>query len=100
MTGLIVHSQSPLNAEPPLDRLRAGFVTPASDFYIRCHGNIPILEEQTHRLVVVGDREAENGTAAVRLRGGRDLGAQPVSAILDRLRTEITTRRDLPPGPS
>ncbi len=48
-------------------------------------------------VLVVGDREAENGAAAVRLRGGRDLGAMPVAAILDRLRTEITSRRDIPP---
>jgi threonyl-tRNA synthetase len=47
-------------------------------------------------VLVVGDREAEQGTAAVRLRGGRDLGAMPIAAVIDRLRTEITTRRDLP----
>ena len=47
-------------------------------------------------VLVVGDREAENSTAAVRLRGGRDLGTMTVGAIVDRLRTEITTRRDTP----
>ncbi len=47
-------------------------------------------------VLVVGDREAENGTAAVRLRGGRDLGPMPIDAILDRLRTEIAARHDLP----
>ena len=47
-------------------------------------------------VLVVGDREAESGTAAVRLRGGRDLGTMTVAAILDRLRTEVTSRRDLP----
>ncbi len=46
-------------------------------------------------VLVVGDREAENGTASVRLRGGRDLGTMTVEQILDRLRTEITTRRDI-----
>ena len=50
-------------------------------------------------MLVVGDREAENHTAAVRLRGGRDLGAMDVPAILDRLRTEITTRHDIVPDP-
>ena len=50
-------------------------------------------------VLVVGDREAENGTAAVRLRGGRDLGAMTIAAILDRLKREIADRRDLPPDP-
>lgn len=39
-------------------------------------------------VLVVGDREAEAGAAAVRLRGGVDLGSMPVDAILDRLRSE------------
>jgi len=40
---LIVHSRSPFNAEPPLARLRAAFVTPQRDFYVRSHGNVPQL---------------------------------------------------------
>jgi sulfite oxidase len=51
---LIVHSRKPYNAEPPLDRLRASFITAQSDFYIRSHGNIPELQESTHRLRVGG----------------------------------------------
>ncbi len=49
-------------------------------------------------MLVVGDREAEANSAAVRLRGGRDLGTMTVGAIIDRLRTEITTRHDIPPA--
>ena len=52
--GLIVRSASPYNAEPPLDRLRAGFVTAQRDFYVRSHGDIPRLDEATHRLRVQG----------------------------------------------
>ncbi len=51
---LIVHSVIPFNAEPPLDRLRAGFVTAQRDFYVRCHGDVPQLDEATHRLRVDG----------------------------------------------
>ena len=51
---LIVHQSSPLNAEPPLDLLRASFVTPAERFYIRTHGSIPRLEAARHRLRVEG----------------------------------------------
>ncbi len=51
---LIVHSQAPLNAEPALDRLRASFITAAQDFYVRSHGNIPMLDATAHRLRVGG----------------------------------------------
>jgi sulfite oxidase len=48
--GLIVHSEVPLNAEPPLARLGAAFLTPQYDFYIRSHGKVPRLEAATHRI--------------------------------------------------
>jgi sulfite oxidase len=51
---LIVHSEQPLNAEPPLARLRAAYVTAQPDFYVRTHGNIPSLDAATHRLRVEG----------------------------------------------
>lgn len=51
---LIVHSRQPFNAEPPLDRLRAAFVTAQQDFYVRCHGEVPALDEASHRLRVGG----------------------------------------------
>ena len=54
MTNLIVHDTAPYNAEPPLDRLGAAFITPADDFYIRCHGPIPELDAATHRITVQG----------------------------------------------
>lgn len=39
-------------------------------------------------MLVVGDREAEAKAAAVRVRGGSDLGAMQVTAIVERLREE------------
>ncbi|MGO1891672.1 MAG: threonine--tRNA ligase [Luteimonas sp.] len=39
-------------------------------------------------LVVVGDREKENGAVAVRTRSGEDLGNMPVSGFVSRLRDE------------
>ncbi len=53
-SDLIVHSQTPFNAEPPLHRLRGGLMTGQNDFYVRSHGNIPRLDEKTHRLRVAG----------------------------------------------
>ena len=46
-------------------------------------------------MLVVGDREADEHTAAVRLRGGRDLGALPIGDVIERLRHEVATRHDL-----
>ena len=43
-------------------------------------------------MLVVGDREAEANAAAVRVRGGGNLGAIPVAEILDRLTTERDTK--------
>src|SRR5690606_29782366 len=39
-------------------------------------------------LLVVGDREKENGMIAVRTRSGEDLGTMTVEAFLSRLRAE------------
>ena len=54
MPGLIVHSETPFNAETPLDQLRARFTTSQRDFYVRSHGAVPLLAEETHRLQVRG----------------------------------------------
>ncbi len=51
---LIVHSREPFNAEPALERLRASFITAQADFYIRSHGDVPRLDEASHRLTVGG----------------------------------------------
>jgi sulfite oxidase len=53
-TGQIVHSREPYNAEPPLHRLRAAFLTPRRIFYVRSHGTIPSLDAATHVITVDG----------------------------------------------
>ena len=40
-------------------------------------------------LLVVGDREKDNGAVAVRTRSGEDLGSMPVEAFIERLRAEV-----------
>jgi len=40
-------------------------------------------------LLVVGDKEREAQTVAVRARGGVDLGVMPVDAFVERLRQDI-----------
>ncbi len=51
---LVVHSMQPYNAESPTAALRASFVTPPAGFYVRSHGDIPLLETASHRLRVTG----------------------------------------------
>ncbi|WP_390888227.1 His/Gly/Thr/Pro-type tRNA ligase C-terminal domain-containing protein [Burkholderia thailandensis] len=40
-------------------------------------------------MLVVGDKEREAQTVAVRARGGIDLGVMPVEAFVERLREDI-----------
>ncbi len=46
-------------------------------------------------MLVVGDKEAEEGAVAVRLRNGTDLGSMPLANFIERAKTEIKTRHDL-----
>ena len=43
-------------------------------------------------LLVVGDREMENGAVAVRQRGGEDLGAMPLDDFIARLQDDLKNR--------
>jgi len=43
-------------------------------------------------MLVVGEREAQNGTASLRRRTGEDLGAMPVDRVLAELVAEIGSR--------
>ncbi|MEJ2692617.1 MAG: threonine--tRNA ligase, partial [Candidatus Thiodiazotropha sp.] len=43
-------------------------------------------------LLVVGDREMEEGTVAVRTRRGEDLGSMKIQDFIDRMHEEVTTR--------
>ncbi len=52
--ALLAHSTEPFNAEPPLDRLRAAFITPQHLFYVRSHGTVPVLDPAGHQLTVDG----------------------------------------------
>jgi threonyl-tRNA synthetase len=43
--------------------------------------------------VIVGDRELEADSVAVRTRGGEDLGSMPVDTLLTRLRNEAKSHQ-------
>ena len=46
-------------------------------------------------ILVVGDKEREAGTVAVRARGGVDLGVMPIDAFVARLREEVEARSNV-----
>ncbi len=57
-----------------------------------------IREAQTMKIpymLVIGDKEAEAGAVAVRLRSGRDLGAVPLETFMSRIRQEAESRHDV-----
>ncbi len=45
--------------------------------------------QRTPYLLVVGDREMENNSVAVRTRGGDDLGSMPLDELIARLEAEV-----------
>ncbi|HCV00773.1 MAG TPA: threonine--tRNA ligase, partial [Dehalococcoidia bacterium] len=47
-------------------------------------------------MLVAGDREAEAGTVAVRVRTGEDLGAVSLTDFIDRIKEERETKSLLP----
>jgi threonyl-tRNA synthetase len=48
--------------------------------------------QRTPYLLVVGDREMEGRSVAVRTRGGEDLGSMPLDELIQRLATEVAER--------
>jgi threonyl-tRNA synthetase len=52
--------------------------------------------EQIPYMLVIGDKEAEAGKVAVRLRSGKDLGPMTVDEAIARIAQEVEARADLP----
>lgn len=52
--SMIVHTEEPFNAGPPLDLLGLSQVTPTPLFYARNHGPVPEVDPATYRLRIDG----------------------------------------------
>jgi threonyl-tRNA synthetase len=46
-------------------------------------------------MLIVGDREMQNGAVSVRLRNNQDLGGQPVADLIAMIQEAVAERRDL-----
>jgi len=82
-------------AEQVTAALKAGGIRVISDlrnekitYKIREHS----LQKLPYQLIV-GDKEMEASTVAVRTRGGEDLGAMSLDALLARIQEEVRTRK-------
>ncbi len=65
---LIVHTTEPFNAEAPADVLREHFITPQPLYYVRNHGEIPVIDENTFSLIINGLVEKELSFSVADLR--------------------------------
>ncbi len=82
-------------AESVADRLRASGLRVAVDSRDD-RMNAKIRDAQLQKvpyMLIVGDREAEAGTVAVRVRTGADLGSMTVDAFLDQALGDVRERR-------
>lgn len=65
------HSVTPCNAETPPELIAAQFITPNELFFIRNHSPVPVLDEDTFRLVIKGREGQEDRTFTLtQLRNG------------------------------
>lgn len=51
---LIVRTETPLNAEPSLDKLLEHWITPTAAFFIRNHGTAPKIDAKGYKLTIDG----------------------------------------------
>lgn len=65
---LIVHSELPFNAEPPVDALVKSWITPVDSFYVRNHGNVPKIDAGAYRLSISGLVETPGEFSLAELR--------------------------------
>ena len=48
--------------------------------------------EKIPYMLVIGDKEVEAHTVAVRTREGKDLGAMPIDSFLEKIETEVRAK--------
>ena len=89
------HGSPAAYAEKVVGALKAAGIRASADlrnekitYKIREHS----LQKLPYQLIV-GDKELQAGTVAVRTRGGEDLGGMPLDTLLARLLAEVAARR-------
>ena len=77
---MVVRGTEPYNAGPPLESLRASFLTPVPLFFVRNHGTVPVADAAAYRLTVSGlvDRELRLSLVALQ----REFAPSTVAATI------------------
>ncbi|PRP88402.1 hypothetical protein PROFUN_03316 [Planoprotostelium fungivorum] len=69
--SIIVRRESPYNAEPPKEALASQYITPVDSFYVRSHGDVPLIDENVYRLKVSGLVDHELSLSLEELKSNR-----------------------------
>ncbi len=93
---MIVHQEEPLNAGPPLPAVRHTYTTPQEYFFVRNHGNIPVIDSTQYCLSITGmvKHELELSLAELQM-----MPTHTVSAILQcagSRRDELAVAKPIP----
>ncbi len=81
--------------EAPIVTATGGLRVEVDDSNERMQKKILVAQQRkVPYMLVVGAKEAETGSVAVRLRDGTDLGAMPLEAFIARVKGEIERRTD------
>jgi sulfite oxidase len=62
---LIIHSEKPINAEPPPGLLADSWITPNDMFFVRNHHPVPMLDDKTFKLKLILSPESDGATRSV-----------------------------------
>ncbi len=95
--AFIIHQEYPYNGETPLNMLTGSFLTSTDLFYVRTHGNIPLIAPDTYRLRIHGRVGKELVLSLDDLR--RQFSQQTLTATLQcagNRRVEMMAVKDIP----
>ncbi|MDX1998974.1 MAG: sulfite oxidase [Thermoanaerobaculia bacterium] len=67
-SDFVVRLDSPWNGGPPLERLGTPAVTPIPDFFVRNHGDLPVIDPESYRLRIEGEVETPLSLSLADLR--------------------------------
>jgi sulfite oxidase len=95
---MLVHEETPFNAEPRPGALAGSALTPLDAFYVRGHGAVPELDPNAWRLQVEGLTENAVGFSLEDLRHGRFVEREVVATLqcAGNRRRGLIEVRDIP----
>jgi len=93
---MVIHQEEPLNAGPPLHALRQTYVTPQEYFFVRNHGNIPVVNPAIYCLSVTGMVERSLDLSLEELKAMPSITEVALLQCAGMRRTEMTNVKPIP----